>query len=304
MSVADTSQPVEPFATIPVPKGFAAKDAHARRDLASALREAVADVPHEQRRRRTAGAEDEEITRLRTELRQHPCHGCSDREQHARWAERYHRTARHIHDLERRVEGRTNSIAKRFDRVCEVLTELGYLTSPGDSAAVTDPGRMLMRLYTESDLLAAQALRDRAWSSLTSAELAAVCAAVVYESRGQDDDAPPPLPTSAIREAVGRMTTIWVELHDLEAHHGLEITRRPDPGLVDATYRWARGSNLLQVLAIGDITAGDFVRWIRQVIDLLGQIAQAAEAGDPLRASAHEAADLLNRGVVAYSSSV
>ena len=62
---------------------------------------------------------------------QHPCHGCNDREVHARWAERYHRTDRHARDLERRVEGRTNSIARRFDKVCEVLTELGYLDLVG-----------------------------------------------------------------------------------------------------------------------------------------------------------------------------
>jgi ATP-dependent RNA helicase HelY len=244
------------------------------------------------------------VARLRSQIRQHPCHGCSDREVHARWAERYHRTDRQARDLERRVEGRTNSIARRFDRVCEVLTDLGYLTSAGDAASVTDPGRMLMRLYTESDLLAAQSLLDGAWSALAPAELAAVCSAVVYESRGHDDDTPPAMPTRVVREAVERLGTLWTELHDLETRHGLDITRRPDAGMSDATYRWATGSNLLQVLTHADITAGDFVRWIRQVIDLLGQVAQAVGPADPLRASAHAAADLINRGVVSYSSSV
>jgi ATP-dependent RNA helicase HelY len=64
------------------------------------------------------------------------------------------------------------------------------------------------------------------------------------------------------------------------------------------------GANLLQVLTHADITAGDFVRWNRQVIDLLGQIAQALEPGDPVREVANVAADLVNRGVVAYSSAV
>ncbi len=304
MSVADTSQPVEPFARISVPKGFVARDSRARRDLLSALKAAVDEVPYDQRRRRTSSAEDAEIIRLRAALRSHACHGCSDREVHARWAERYYRTDRQVRDLERRVEGRTNSIARRFDRVCEVLTALGYLTSAGDSASVTEPGRMLMRLYTESDLLAAQSLRDGAWSGLAPAELAAVCAAVVYESRGRDEDTQPALPNAHVREAVERLTVLWSELHDLESRHGLDITRRPDAGLVDATYRWARGANLLQVLTHADITAGDFVRWVRQVIDVLGQVAQAVEPGDPVRDAARAAADLVNRGVVAYSASV
>lgn len=304
MSVADTSQPVEAFTHVDVPKGFVSKDARARRDLVSALRSAVADVPHDLRKRRASTGDDEQIQQLRAALRQHPCHGCSDREVHARWAERYHRSARQIRDLERKVEGRTNSIAKRFDRVCEVLTDLGYLTSSGDAAEVTDSGRMLMRLYTESDLMAAQSLLDGDWTDLTAAELAAVCSAVVYESRRPDDDATPATPTAAVRHAVERLTTLWTQLHELESRHGLDIIRRPDAGLVDATYRWAQGANLLQVLTHSDITAGDFVRWTRQVIDLLGQIAQALEPDDPGRAVAHAAADLVNRGVVAYSSAV
>ncbi|MBK9740146.1 MAG: DEAD/DEAH box helicase [Actinobacteria bacterium] len=304
MSVADTSQPVEAFTRIDVPKGFVAKDARARRDLVAALRAAVADIPHDARRRRASTADDEQIQQMRAALRQHPCHGCSDREVHARWAERYHRAARQIHDIERKVEGRTNSIAKRFDHVCEVLTDLGYLTSSGDAAQVTDSGRMLMRLYTESDLMAAQSLLDGDWSALTPAELAAVCSAVVYESRRPDDEATPATPTAAVRLAVERLGQLWAELHELESRHRLDIIRKPDAGLVDATYRWARGANLLQVLTHSDITAGDFVRWTRQVIDLLGQIAQALDPDDPLRAVAHEAADLVNRGVVAYSSAV
>jgi ATP-dependent RNA helicase HelY len=202
------------------------------------------------------------------------------------------------------VDGRTNSIAKRFDRVCEVLTELGYLTSSGNSAQVTDSGRMLMRLYTEADLIAAQSIREGAWSSLDPAELAAVCAAVVYEARGADDEAPAAMPTAAVRAAIERLRGLHEELTELESRHGLAITRKPDPGLVESTYRWARGANLLEVLTHGDTTAGDFVRWTRQVIDLLGQVAQAVDPDDPVRDTAHAAADLVNRGVVAYSASV
>jgi ATP-dependent RNA helicase HelY len=304
ISASETSIPVEAITRITIPKGFVAKDARARRDLVSALKAAVADVPFDQRRRRAAATEDAEITRLRAELRQHPCHGCSDREAHARWAERYHRTDRQARDLERRVEGRTNSIARRFDRVCEVLSDLGYLTTAGDTATVTEQGRTLMRLYAESDLLAAQSLLDGSWAGLGPQELASVCAAVVYESRGHDDDATPATPTRIVREAVERLFALWNELHDLEARHGLEITRRPDAGIVDATYRWTMGANLLQVLTHADITAGDFVRWMRQVIDLLGQVADAVGPDDPLRRTAHAAADLVNRGVVAYSSAV
>jgi ATP-dependent RNA helicase HelY len=295
--VSDTSVPVEAYAQIKVPKGFVPKDARARRELLSALAEAVDSVPHDQRRRRNAAPEDEEIARLRAAMRQHPCHGCADREVHARWAERFHRTDRQVRDLERRVAGRTNSIARRFDRVCEVLTRLGYLD---DGSHVTPAGELLMRLYTESDLLAAQAILDGLWTGLTPQELAAVCAAVVYESRRSDEDETPYLPTKVVRESVHALMALWSDLRLVEAEHGIDATRMPDAGLVDATYRWANGESLLTILTRTDITAGDFVRWMRQLIDLLGQIAQTA--GEPVASTARAAADLVNRGVVAYSS--
>ena len=304
VSVADTAQPVEAFAQMRIPKSFASRDPRARKDLAAALKEVVASVPHDQRRRTSVASEDQRIVDLRRRLRSHPCHGCADREAHARWAERYHRSQRHARDLTRKVEGRTSSIARRFDRVCEVLHQLGYLTSAADSAEVTDQGHLLMVLYTEADLLTAQSLLDGAWSELTPPELAAVVSAVVFEARRADEDASPALPNQAIRLAVKQLTDTWSNLHEVERAHGLDVTRQPDAGIVDAMFRWAQGATLLQVLTHADITAGDFVRWTRQVIDVLGQISIAAGPDDPTGSHARAAADLINRGVVAYSSSV
>lgn len=302
LSHADTSSAVTAIAQVRVPKSFSAKDARARRDLAAALREAASGWSTGSRSSRGVQVDDE-VVALRASIRQHPCHGCADREAHARWAERFHRSDRELHDLQRRIHGRTNSIAKRFDRICEVLAELGYLTSSTDEADVTDPGRMLMRLYSESDLLSAQSLLDGDWSDLTASELAAVCSAVVYESRRPDDEAPAPRPpTAALSRALRLLTQRWESLHDTERRHGLLTLRKPDPALVEAVYRWADGASLVQVMTFGDVTAGDFVRWMRQVIDLLGQVAQAVPEDHALRATAHAAVDAINRGVVAYTS--
>jgi ATP-dependent RNA helicase HelY len=263
----------------------------------------LASGAHAERRPKNANETDDRIVSLRAEIRQHPCHGCSDREVHARWAERYHRSQRQLDELENKIKGRTNTIARRFDRICEVLAELGYLTSAGNTAEVTDPGRMLMRLYTEADLITAQSILAQDWTGLNPAELAAMCSAVVYESRRPDDEAPPPRPpTPALAAALQKHHDQWVTLSRVEAQHGLDTLRRPDGSLVEAVFRWANGANLVQVMSYGDITAGDFVRWMRQVIDVLGQVGQAAAEDDPLRATAHAAIDRVKRGVIAYVS--
>ena len=285
-----------------IPKTFSARNAQARRELASALREVAGD--------RSAGGkhthvrhEDEVVTRMRAELRQHPCHGCNDREQHARWAERYHRAQREIHELERRVEGRTNSIARHFDRICEVLVELDYLTSADDQAQVTEEGQLLMGLYTEADLLTALCLRSGTWDELTPAELAAVCSTLVFEARSSDDESPK-VPNGPIRAAFEDMQVMWSDIHEIEASHGLHATRMMDSGFVWPVYRWCQGNSLYSILTREDLTAGDFVRWSRQVIDLLGQISQVVPADHPLRFTASKAADLVNRGVVASVAKV
>lgn len=83
----------------------------------------------------------------------------------------------------------------------------------------------------------------------------------------------------------------------MERDHKLDASREPDIGFAEATYAWASGQDLAEVLAENDLTAGDFVRSMRMVIDLLGQLADAAGAG-VVRTRAREAIDLLRRGVV------
>ncbi|MDD2858980.1 MAG: DEAD/DEAH box helicase [Candidatus Nanopelagicales bacterium] len=297
ISTLEVNSSLEVLGRIRIPRTFSARNPQSRRDLASALREVAGDrAPG--RSPRTPHTEDELLVSLRAQMRQHPCHGCDEREQHARWAERYHRAQREIRDLEQRVEGRTNSIARHFDRICAVLAEMGYLTSAGDDAQVTSEGDLLMGLYTEADLLTALCLREGTWDDLTAAELAAVCSALVFESRSSDDETPK-VPLGPIREAFDSMHAMWLEIRDIESRHRLDATRAMDTGFVWAMYRWCQGSTLSAILSREDLTAGDFVRWSRQVIDLLGQVAQALPAGSEQRATAHAAADLVNRGVVA-----
>ncbi|SEO66419.1 DEAD/DEAH box helicase [Actinacidiphila rubida] len=303
----DFPVPVEALDRMRIPKSFNPRSPQSRRDLASAMRSKAGTAgwaaPARHRKQRSAAADDTEIARLRSEIRAHPCHGCDDREDHARWSERYHRLRRDTQGLERRIEGRTNTIARTFDRVCAVLAELGYLE--GD--VVTPEGRRLARLYGELDLLASECLRDGVWDELGPAELAGCASALVYESRQADDAVAPKLPSGNARAALGEMVRIWGRLDALEEDHRINQTegvgqREPDLGFAWAAYRWASGHSLDAVLSDADMPAGDFVRWCKQLIDVLGQIGNAAPEGSPVRRNARKAVDGLLRGVVAYSS--
>jgi ATP-dependent RNA helicase HelY len=268
----------------------------ARRDLVSSLRNLELDsTVRDGRRSATRRGADEEIAELRAELRRHPCHGCADREDHARWAERHDRLLRDTEALQRRIDNRTHSIARMFDRVCGVLEQLGYLS--GDE--VSADGRRLARIYSQNDLLVAEALRAGLWDDLEPADLAAVVSALVYESR-RDDEAPR-LPPGAARAGLAELSSLAAELHDIEDAAHLAFVSAPDPGFAWAAWRWARGHSLPAVLADSGLAAGDFVRWMKQLIDLLDQIAGVADEGSRLRSRARAAIDAVRRGVVAYS---
>ncbi|EFG05924.1 DEAD/DEAH box helicase [Streptomyces clavuligerus] len=301
----DFPVPVEPLERMRIPKSFNPRSPQSRRDLASALRTKAGHiVPERHRKQRSAAADDREIARLRAELRAHPCHGCDEREDHARWAERHHRLQRDTRQLERRIEGRTNTIARTFDRIVALLTELDYLR--GDE--VTEDGKRLARLYGELDLLASECLRDRVWEGLSPAELAACVSALVYEARQADDAVPPKVPGGRVKAALGEMVRIWGRLDALEEDFKINQTegvgqREPDLGFAWAVYQWAEDKSLDEVLREAEMPAGDFVRWTKQVIDVLGQIAAAAPAENiTVARNARRAVDALLRGVVAYSS--
>ena len=109
------------------------------------------------------------------------------------------------------------------------------------------------------------------------------------------------MPGGRVREVLAEMVQIWAELDALEREHRLDFLREPDLGFAWAAYRWAEGDELDDVLGETDLAAGDFVRWVKQLLDLADQVADAA--GDtPLRRTAREAVHaLMRRGVVAYS---
>jgi ATP-dependent RNA helicase HelY len=224
-----------------------------------------------------------EVAGLRQRMRRHPCHDCPDREEHARFAERYLRLARETEALERRVAGRSHVIARTFDRVCRVLERLGYL----DGDTVTADGRRLAGLYTELDLLASECMRRGQWDDLSPAELAACVSALSFESRQASDIDPPRLPRGRVPDVLVAMVRTWSELDQLEKDNDLSFLREPDLGFAWAAYRWACGVKLENVLDESpDLTPGDFVRSVKQLIDLLDQIASAAVATHPPASSA------------------
>jgi ATP-dependent RNA helicase HelY len=319
ISSADYSGASAPVGSMTLPKRVEHRQPRVRRDLASALRSAAAGLPVPAGRRAGAGEKDgafhdPELASLRAQLRRHPAHKdaqAPEVEAQIRQAERYLRIERDNAQLQQKVAAATNSLARTFDRIVGLLTERDFIRGSAADPQVTDDGRLLARIYSESDLLVAECLRSGAWANLRPAELAAVVSAVLYETRGGDGPSAPfatEVPTPRLQQALRQTARLSTTLRADEQRHRIAPSREPDDGFVTTVYRWARTGDLAAALAAADaagtgspLSAGDFVRWCRQVLDLLDQVRNAAPDPD-LRATAKRAINDVRRGVVAVDA--
>ena len=300
LSATDFRGPVPALGRIKLGKVTEHRSPKVRRDIASALASSGIAAPSRQFRRGVE-AEDVDLSVLRRAVRAHPVHGCAHRDEHLQWARRWRRLLSENESLAAKVAHARGSLGQALDRILALLDDRGYVH--GDT--VDPAGRMLARIWSESDLVVAECLRRDVWRGLDPADLAATVSALVFESR-RENAGPTRPPAGGAGAAIRATTQIWAEIAAQERALGLPTTREPDHGFAAAVAEWARGGSLGDALAVAatsgiDISAGDFVRWSRQVVDLLDQIATVAPG--PLAQQARSGVTALRRGVVAMGTS-
>ncbi|MFR0569283.1 DEAD/DEAH box helicase [Bifidobacterium apri] len=255
---------------------------------------------------------DRQIAEVKWEQQHHSCAACPDLQEHLRWGHRWMRERRELDRVQRRYDSRTGSVARQFDHICDILVELGYLerhqSDQGTDIDLTAGGRLLRQLYSEQDLVLAQAIRTGLLDTLTPQQLAAALSGLVYESRRTEGGEPRRYPggsTGPVAHVCSQLRAMSMRINALREDYGLERLPDVDFGIVDVVYAWAEGEPLAVILHDVDLTGGDFVRNMKRLADMLQQIASALpgvpEYEGPLSTRAHAAQLMINRGVVAYS---
>jgi ATP-dependent RNA helicase HelY len=229
----------------------------------------------------------------------HPVEDDPDLDERVRLAAQAERVAREIEELRQRVRGRGQSIARDFDRVLAVLQDWRYL----DGWTLTDSGRILARTFHECDLLIVESMRRGLLDGLEPAALAGLVSVFVYEHRSPEAPPAPWYPSPTVRKRWQGIAAISYELQDIEEQAGLSVHRPPDPTFIAIAFAWAAGEGFAEVVEAEELSGGDFVRTMKQLIDLLRQIALVAPVRTT-RLAAENAAEQLFRGVVAASASV
>jgi ATP-dependent RNA helicase HelY len=236
------------------------------------------------------------ISGLRDELTAHPCHGCPDLAAHEEQQRTADRTGGEAARLRASVERRTGSLVRRFHQLTEVLVRRGYLAADGQDRRLTASGRVLAGIYADVDLLVAELVTRGTFDARGPAELAGLAALLVHQARRDDVAVPERLPTPALDRAAEDIAAVADDLRSTETSVGIEPLRDLDPGFVAPAVRWASGASLEEAVADLELSGGDFVRTIKQVVDLLGQLRDVSDGSR--RSALDEAVRALRRGIV------
>lgn len=316
----------QPIGHIKLHRGVEKAPKKSARSVGAQLRRAALDRPKRLRPRARAGGEEYILVeKLRQELNTHPVDSWLGREELVRAALDALKAQRKLDFFLQGHELGSDTLGSILDRIIALLMELDYIettvettdsvgdtgdaedrdySSDWESLRLTLEGERLIGIHHESDLLIAQCLRRGIWDQLDPAELAAAVSCCIFESRRHTGGelVEHHAPTSALAQSFIHMTRIYGELVSDEQRHQLPITREPDSRFATAIHQWTAGAPLEYCLTAAQthgviLTPGDFVRWCRQVIDLLGQITRTGYS-DSVRASARQAMKAIERGVV------
>jgi ATP-dependent RNA helicase HelY len=280
---------------IELPEPYMPNNPTFQREVADRLRRARLEHGD----RGSADDPDPELDELGARLEAHPVASCAELPIHRRAANQLERLERERGQLERQVRGRSASLARLFDRVLQLLEHYGYL----DGWALTPAGEQLTRIYHEADLVIAECMRAGVFDGLDAPSVAGLASAFTFEARGPGDNPVPWFPNAELRRRWATIEATHAGVEAAEEAAGLPTTRPLDPGFVGLAHAWAAGEGLSDVLADEELSGGDFVRNIKQLIDLCRQLAEVASTKETSRAAA-AAAEALFRGVVAASSTV
>ena len=287
----DFAEPPKPIGAVHLPVPFSPNGQNFQRAVVHAL-EKVKTTPRPERARTKGARGDERVGVFDVE-------SDPDLVDRLRAVVQAERIGRDVEELRERVNGRSKTISRLFDSVLEILGSWRYV----DGWALTERGATLVRTFHECDLLVAESLHQGLFDDLDPSALAALVSVITYEHRSPDAPPAPWFPSAAVRKRWQQIRALSEEIAADEERSGLTPHRAPDPTFAAVAYAWAAGEGFAEVVEAEELSGGDFVRNVKQLIDLLRQLALVAPKSSTRRA-AQQASDRLFRGVVSASSSV
>ena len=189
-----------------------------------------------------------------------------------------------------------------FLRVVEVLEQFGAVRE----RRLEPRGRLIAGLRHDNELLVAECVFRGVFADLAAAEAAAVCSALIEESRSGD-------PAIArdflkkrprLRRKLDQLASLANTIHEAQRARHLRMPLAVHPGFMPAVYRWAGGEDDWGAIVEESFGGheGDLIRALRRLIDLLRQLAEGPEVPPETARLLAQAARVIDRGIVLESA--
>jgi superfamily II RNA helicase len=211
--------------------------------------------------------------------------------------------------IDRRLEQRREALEairgaywQEFLRVVEVLEQFGAVRGRD----LESKGRLVASLRHDNELLVAEIVSRGVLDDLSVAEAAAVCSALIEESRSGE---PGPVRMflkrhQKLRRRMDHVVAIAESVWEAQRARHLGMPVAVHPGFLPAVFRWASGDDDWSGIVAESFGGheGDLMRAMRRLIDLLRQLADSSETPASVSRLSSQAARLVDRGIVLESA--
>ena len=217
------------------------------------------------------------------------------------WRERDRATER-LAQRRQTLESVRGAYWQEFLNVVEVLEQFGAV----HDGALTEKGRLISGLRHDNELLMAETVLRGVLDDLTLAEAAAVCSALTEESRSGEPNVARTFlrKRPKLRRRFEQLVQVAESVYAAQRARHLGMPISVQPGFMPSVFRWASGDDDWSDIVEREFGGheGDLIRAMRRLIDVLRQLAESTEVPATTRQLLHQAARLIDRGVVLESA--
>jgi ATP-dependent RNA helicase HelY len=200
------------------------------------------------------------------------------------------------------LESLRSAYWREFLSVVEVLEQFGAV----HEGVLHPKGRLVAGLRHDNELLVAEAVWRGIFADVNVAEAAALCSALLEESRSGDPNIARGFLRARprLRRKLDQLIPVADTVAAAQRAHHLSMPVAINAGFTPAVFRWTSGDDdwagIVETSFGGH--EGDLIRAMRRLIDLLRQLAESGEVGAELSRLLAQAARIVDRGIVLESA--
>lgn len=202
-----------------------------------------------------------------------------------------------IKGLTKQIKRQQEIYLKEFDALTRVLQYFGRLKPDRYKWHLTPLGENTSHIRAQNDLLISLVIESIDYSAFAPVEIAAIFSTLVFEPRRymQHDLSPC---SKKVRQFFKDILYIADDLRYVQEEENIKLPITVEFDFAPLVMLWGQGARWSSLFRFTEMTDGDVVRSMRQLIDLLRQIESLPGAPEELKKKVHEALPMLDRDLI------